>query len=146
MTIIASDEWHIVEVSSGVIDLAEWGGIPLRLDEAIQYELRVHHEDKCPYEDNVIWCNAHESDIWSCEDDEKSLDCLHEKTRRYLCCLGSDMEFYGESDFIKYYDLGSGLWRLRGHLERDYHGEYDVQYDIEKLNGPVDEREFTEAE
>lgn len=139
MTVIAEDEWHIVEVSSAILYREEWEGVPYSLEGLIHYEWTTHHTDKCPTEVYPYWCNFHEDKVWECE--ENPADCINEYRTRYLCCVGSDDEFQGE-DFIQDLGLDSGLWRVRGCLSRDYYGEYDVTYSIERLHGPIDEREF----
>lgn len=101
------------------------------------YDAEIHHTEDCPYE--ITFHDAIST--------VKKIDLhvLHapEYQVRWLCTVGLDQEHYGTQYLIdEAIGLVYGIWLVNGQSERDYWGECDVEYDIEGLEGPVDERKF----
>lgn len=127
MTEVSRDEWHTVEVGVPLVfkkddDTVDW----------VEQQATVHHTDSCPHE-TISHGTA--------PDGTKVTEII------YRCNLACDGEFYGLGYWItEVVDISYGVWRVQAYCTRDYHGEYDMEYDVERLEGPVDEREFEEAE
>lgn len=63
---------------------------------------------------------------------------------RHFCQIGQMEDFSGSDWFKDVFgeDTPPGLYRVRGRLERDYWGEYDTDWQVVRLHGPADERDF----
>lgn len=122
MTVVETDEWHHLEVGPSLIE-DDWEGIPFLLDGFVSPQFILKHGPNCPKAQR-----EEGQDEWEDE---------------YFCQVGHDKSYHsGTWTLEPHIDLKPGLYRVRGKLTQDYWGEYDAEFDIEQLHGPVDEREF----
>lgn len=76
-------------------------------------------------------------------------DCKILESGQVGCVIGSEEDFYGSDlidDGYAGLNLTYGLYRIRGNWHTDYYGEADVDIDVERLQGPVDCRDFDRDE
>lgn len=122
MTIVSRDEWHTVEVGVPLVFKDDDGNV-----DWTEQQVLVKHGSECIRSVSV-------------EEVKPDVKVTHIE---YGCNLVVDGEFYGQNDWIKdVVGLAYGVWRVQAYSTRDHHGEYDVEYNIERLEGPVDGREF----
>jgi hypothetical protein len=121
VTVLSVDEWHTVEVGVPFVVQDEDGN-----DEE-SHQAVVKHSLDCPNEihTSANWDGSVTTEVY------------------FRCNLAVDGEYYGLSYWLdEVLDIKYGVWRVRARAEQDYWGEIDIEYEVERLEGPVDEREF----